>query len=57
VNDRSSKKATLTDFTILDALGSGSFGTVYAVYRNGEAKVKGKPKIYAMKFLEKSNVL
>ena len=54
-------KVTLADFTILDSLGSGSFGTVYAVVKNSEikeAKKKGIPqKVYAMKFLEKHNVL
>ena len=46
----------MEDFNILDTLGAGSFGTVYAVSRNGEQPVNGKPKLYAMKFLEKTKV-
>ena len=38
-------------------LGAGSFGAVFAVTKKDEIDKNGNPKIYAMKILDKSNVI
>jgi len=38
-------------------LGAGSFGAVFACTKKGEIDKNGQPRIYAMKILDKSNVI
>ena len=47
---------SLSDFNIIDMLGSGSFGSVYTVTLGGQRASKGKQKYYAMKILDKDKV-
>ena len=46
----------MNDFTIIDMLGSGSYGSVYTVTKNGEEILFGKQKYYALKMLNKDKV-
>ena len=59
IRDVKSKKqqTSLADFKILDKVGSGSFGAVYAVSKEGVVDKNGNPKIFAMKTLDKGNIL
>ena len=59
IRDVKSKKqqTSLADFKILDKVGSGSFGAVYAVSKEGVVDKNGNPKIFAMKTLDKANIL
>jgi len=59
IRDAKAKKqqTSLADFKILDKVGSGSFGAVYAVSKEGVVDKNGNPKIFAMKTLDKANIL
>ena len=47
---------SLKDFKIIDKLGSGSFGAVYAVQKATGGKLSTNKKMYAMKILDKEKV-
>ena len=56
--DSSSRRRFLCsdDLNIVEMLGSGSFGSVYAVTLKHEKQSKSKPKYYALKILDKEKV-
>ena len=56
-NNTAAHKIGLNDFKVVDRVGSGAFGSVFLVTPKKYAKDPSKGPLFALKILEKENVL
>lgn len=56
-NVNAAHKMSLSDFKIVDRIGSGAFGSVYLVCPQKHGKNVGSGPLFALKILEKDTVI